>query len=44
MAEFNKQKLLQEKQVESAKPAFFQKGAEKPMNWREEEFEAWKKL
>ena len=33
-----------EKNIESKKPAFFQKNAEKPMNWKEQQFESWKKL
>ena len=36
--------MIEDQQIESAKPAFFQKGSEKPTNWREEEYEAWKKL
>lgn len=44
MAEFSQQRMVEEKSIEDNKPAFFQKGAEKPTNWREEEFEAWKKL
>ena len=43
MEEFNQQQQQDANQIESKKPAFFQKGVERKSR-KEEQYEAWKKL
>ena len=44
MEEYRQQQENKDKNIESNKPAFFQKNVEKQMNWKEQQFESWKKL